>query len=164
MFIVGIRTGLRISEVLSLRWSDVWGQFGVLNEITIQRCNVKRKTAGRRIPVHRDVIVACMQYRSEFSVPPLPDDFVFRSDKGVNQPIGRRQAWNILKQAFQRAGVFGSTGTHCLRKTFAGKMYDLLGHDIVMTQRALGHVSVVSTAQYIAVDEDDVNAAILKAS
>jgi integrase len=50
-----------------------------------------------------------------------------------------------------------------MRKTFANRMYDKLGHDLVKTQRALGHKNINSTVAYLSFREEDIAAAILAA-
>jgi integrase len=55
----------------------------------------------------------------------------------------------------------GKLGTHAMRKTFATKVYTRLQHDLVKTQRALGHRNINSTVSYLSFCEDDVTQAIL---
>ena len=90
-----------------------------------------------------------------------PDTFVFRSRVGCNRSIGRAQAWRVLRRAFARAGLRGNLGTHCMRKTFADRIYDRLGGDLVKLQRALGHRSIVSTASYVSFRKEEIDEAIL---
>jgi site-specific recombinase XerD len=65
--------------------------------------------------------------------------------------------------AYATAGISGKLGTHAMRKTFASRVYELLGHDLVKTQRALGHASINSTVAYLSFAESDIEAAILAA-
>ena len=48
-----------------------------------------------------------------------------------------------------------------MRKTFADRVYERLGGDLVKLQRALGHRSVVSTASYVSFREEEIDEAIL---
>jgi integrase len=48
-----------------------------------------------------------------------------------------------------------------MRKTFADRVYDRLGGDLVKLQRALGHRSIVSTASYVSFREEEIDEAIL---
>jgi integrase len=50
-----------------------------------------------------------------------------------------------------------------MRKTFANRMYEKLNHDLVKTQRALGHAKINSTVQYLSFREEGIDAAILAA-
>ena len=74
----------------------------------------------------------------------------------------RVAAWAMLKRAFQKCGLTGKLGTHCMRKTFAIRVYHNLGKDLIKTQRAMGHASVNSTVSYLSFAESDVDDAILK--
>jgi site-specific recombinase XerD len=48
-----------------------------------------------------------------------------------------------------------------MRKTFARKVHERLGHDLVKTQRALGHKNINSTVAYLSFVEDEIDQAIL---
>jgi site-specific recombinase XerD len=86
---------------------------------------------------------------------------VFRSRKGVNRPISQVQAWRILHEAVTTNELTGKLGTHAMRKTFANRVYQQLNHDLVKTQRAMGHKNIYSTVAYLSFAEDEIDAAIL---
>ena len=68
MFIVGIRTGYRISELLSLRIRDVLRPDGeIMDSVTVARRNVKGKTRGRTVPLHPEAKEALRRLDPEFS-------------------------------------------------------------------------------------------------
>jgi site-specific recombinase XerD len=95
---------------------------------------------------------------------PLTDTEItlaLQSFGGKNRPISRIQAWYILTEAYRTNGLTGKLGTHSLRKTFANKVYEKLGHDLLKTQRALGHKNLDSTLAYLSFREDEIEAAIL---
>jgi integrase len=87
--------------------------------------------------------------------------YVFQSRTGVNQPIGNIQAWKIFREAAITNELTGKLGTHMMRKTFANRLYERLGHDLFKTQKALGHQNVNSTVHYLSVDQHEINQAIL---
>ena len=71
---------------------------------------------------------------------------------------GARDEW----QPTVRANALTDTlGTHAMRKTFAKRVYEGLHHDLVKTQRAMGHRNVNSTVSYLSFREADIDAAIL---
>jgi integrase len=88
---------------------------------------------------------------------------VFKSRTGSNQPTTRIQAWRILQEAFAANELTGKLGTHAMRKTFANRVYEKLNHDLVKSQRALGHANINSTVQYLSFREEEIDAAILAA-
>jgi len=46
-------------------------------------------------------------------------------------------------------------------KTFANRVYHQLNHDLVKTQRAMGHKNINSTVAYLSFVEDEIDQAIL---
>ena len=163
LFLLGVKTGFRISELLALRVRDVSQHGHIVDAITVARRHMKRKSEGLTVVVHADAQVALhvwiTQLRQMISV--TPQTFVFQSRKGTNQPISKVQAWKILHEAVVTNELIGTLGTHMMRKTFANRLYERLGHDLFKTQKALGHQNVNSTVQYLHVDQEEINAAIL---
>ena len=95
------------------------------------------------------------------SSPTSEDSFLFISRKGDNRALSRKQAWAILTKAFKDAKLTGKLGCHATRKTFAAKVHEKLGRDLLKTQQALGHKSPASTEAYLSFDESDITQAIL---
>lgn len=48
-----------------------------------------------------------------------------------------------------------------MRKTFANRVYENLGHDLVKTQRALGHKNINSPVSYLSFRDEEIEDAIL---
>ena len=80
------------------------------------------------------------QYRTLNASRPL---FPSRNGKG-KQRMTRRAAHNVLKDAFEAAGLNGHLATHSLRKSFAQRLYEQTG-DIFAVQEMLGHKNVATT-------------------
>lgn len=157
--IMGLRSGLRISELLSLRVSDV-SQYGkILDRVLVARKHVKGKRESRSVPIHKEAREALARLIEAYGLG--ADDCLFKSQMGRNRAISRCQAWRILKEAFQALELTGKLATHSLRKTFAHKVYAVTGCDIVKTQKALGHKSLDSTSHYLDADAALVDDAIL---
>lgn len=166
LFLLGVRSGFRVSELLSVRLQDVLDAAGaVLTRVYVERRNMKGRTSGRAVVLHpeaRAAIAAWVEELREAGVLQAAAP-LFVSRKGEAHSIGRVQAWRVLRAAYATAGISGKLGTHAMRKTFAGRVYELLGHDLVKTQRALGHASINSTVAYLSFAESDIDAAILAA-
>lgn len=159
LLLLGIKSGFRISELLSLRVKDVFQNGSFVDEVAVARCNMKKKLEGRSVPLHAEAKAALSEWIGSSADPEL---FVFQSRKGLNRAMNRGQAWRILKAAFNKCGLNGKLGTHSMRKTFAKKVYDNTGKDLIATQEALGHRSMNSTAAYLSFDKSKVRDAILK--
>jgi len=161
-FVLGIRTGFRVSELLSLRVADVVNGGEVARFVGVHRRNMKGKSEGRTIPLHDEARAALSAWVAELkNMGAAAESPLFLSREGG--AISRGQAWAIMTGAYRAAGVFGRVGVHGLRKTFAARVYDRTGHDLMQTQRALGHKAITSTAAYLSFADSEVEAAILAA-
>jgi integrase len=176
LFVVGHRTGFRISELLSLRVVDCLEHEKIVDHLTVQRRHMKGgkagKTSSRTVALHPEARAALSVWLEALTkmlkgtLDPMTPVFCSRvRDKatGLRRHISREQAWRILKEAFNSNELAGKLGTHAMRKTFCNRVYDLLKHDLVKTQRAMGHANVNSTVQYLSFREEEIDAAILAA-
>lgn len=163
LFLLGIKSGFRISELLSLKVGDILQADRIVDRVTVARRNMKKRVEGRTVLLHPDAKAALTEWLDELGTDEniTPDTHVFLSRKGENRPVSRVHAWRVLHQAFVDSDLTGKLGTHSMRKTFANKVYDALGHDLIKTQRALGHRSINSTACYLSFREEDIDRAIL---
>lgn len=157
LFIVGIKTGFRISELLSLKVSDVYRNGVVLDRVSVSAKNMKGGVQARSIPLHAET----KPYIAELAKNADSDSPLFKSRKG-NAAIGRLQALHILQTAFNDARLTGKLATHSMRKTFAEMMYRGLKGNLRGVATALGHANINNTVRYLAIDEEEVWAAILK--
>jgi integrase len=162
-FILGLKTGFRIAELLSLRVGDVWQHGRVVDQVTVRRAHMKQQREGRTVPVHPEAKAAPATWLLHLREQPgaTTQTYVFRSRKGINRAITPTQAWRILREACATNELTGKLGTHCMRKTFANKVYRQLGFDLIRTKRALGHQQITNTERYLSFAEADIHAAIL---
>jgi integrase len=172
LFIVGYRTGFRISELLSLKVGDVQQHGKIVDHITVQRRHMKKKTEGRTVPLHPEgraalsVWLEALATMLKATLDPQTPVFCSRvrdSTTGLRRAISREQAWRILKEAFGSHELTGKLGTHVMRKTFANRMYEKLNRDLVKVQRAMGPRNINSTVAYLSFREEDIADAILAA-
>ncbi|MHB9108216.1 MAG: tyrosine-type recombinase/integrase [Armatimonadota bacterium] len=163
LFLLGVKSGFRISELLSLRLRDVVQAGRIVERVTVERRNMKKKLEGRTVLLHPEARAALAAWLEELGrhAELTGETFVFQSRKGGNRPITRVQAYRILHEACDACELTGKLGTHSMRKTFANKVYDALDNDLVKTQRALGHRNVNSTVQYLSFREEEIDEAIL---
>lgn len=160
LFLLGCKTGYRVSELISLRIGDVVQAGRVVDAVYVARGAMKGQVEGRAVPLNPVAKQAIRSLLHELRGA-SDDSFLFRSRKGANEPISRFQAHRVLKAACCRAGLTGKLGTHTMRKTFANKVYDRLGGDLVKVQRAMGHRNINSTVAYLSFRQEDIDEAIL---
>lgn len=168
LFELGIETGFRITELLSVR---LGGRYGLLQEgkigrtLKVQRKRMKRSREGRTIyltPRAKQVIRPLLPVLRAAGTC-LSEHFVFQGTKPGNTPLVVSTAWRIIRNGAERAGVTPErVGTHSLRKTFARRYYGWLLERarkgaIVDPMRelmkALGQKSIEATEAYL--DWDD---------
>jgi integrase len=154
---------------------DVLQHGKIADAITVQRRNMKGgktgKTSSRTVRLHPEakaslsVWLEVLAKRLKGTLDPQTPVFCSRvhGDNGTLRAISRVQAWRLLQEAYQSNELPGKLGTHAMRKTFANRMYEHLNHDLVKTQRALGHANINSTVQYLSFREEEIDAAILAA-
>lgn len=166
LFVLGLKTGFRLSELLSLTIRDVYSDNQVLNRVRVERRNTKGKVKSREVALHPMAKAALMELLSTAVSGTVPVQNtaapLFLSRNGEQKPLSRIQAHKILKEAYSKAGLKGNgLASHCMRKSFAKKVYEALNHDLVATQRALGHADIGSTICYLSPEQDEIDAAIL---
>ena len=165
LFMIGVSTGGRISELLSLRVGDVYQNNKPVSDLLYSKSIVKGGEVSRSVPVNADgrkAIDALVNwhrehYRSVASKRPL---FPSRHNSGT-VPMHRQTAHAILKTAFIEAGLNGHIATHSLRKSFAQRLYEATG-DIFAVQEMLGHRNVSTTQKYLGVNYSSIKKAVEK--
>ena len=163
LFMLGVSTGGRISELLSLRIGDVYQNGKPVTDLLYDKSIVKGGEVSRAVPVNTDGTLAIQQlidwhrarYKTLAKRRPL---FPSRNGQG-KKPLSRRKAHDVLKSAFMEAGLNGHLATHSLRKSFAQRLYEQTG-DIFAVQEMLGHKSVAMTQKYLGVNYKTVRDAI----
>jgi integrase len=162
-YALGLKSGFRISELLSLRIGDVWQHGHTVDRVTVARRHMKKRLESRTIVLHPDARAALEVWPTlqKSAAPLLASLYLFRSRQGVNRPISRVQAWRIFEEAYTTNGFTGKLGTHALRKTFADRIYERLDHDLVKSQQALGHKNINSTVSYFGFRQEDIDQAML---
>jgi len=143
LLVLGVNAGLRISDLLALRWKDLRAESFRVKE---------RKTGkGRRVVINESMRAAIDLI--EDNQP--GDDFVFASESNRSKgtPWTREYAWRILKEYAEKAGIRTAFGTHTLRKTFGFALYQA-GHPVEYIQKLLNHSSPAITLRYIGIEQE----------
>jgi len=168
---VGMNTGFRATELLSLNVGDVWQDGRIRATVTVARRCLKggrgrrrKAISSRTVPLNDAAVAALQKYLfSRFgSGPVAPQEPLFPS-RFHGLRLTRWGLNRLVKEVVAQAGVgsSGQFGTHSLRKTFAKKIYAATGNDINLTRAVLGHAQVGTTQRYLEVDDEDVSRAIL---
>lgn len=144
----GVYTGLRISDVRLFRVADALKRTYNIRE---------KKTGKQKIYEWNPYLWNELQ---EYIKGKNPNEFLFKSRKGFNQPISRVRAYQIIKKAGTACGI-DNIGTHSLRKTFGYHMYKKT-KDVAMLMDIFNHSSPEITLRYIGVSTEKSNNSMKK--
>ncbi len=140
-------SGLRVSELVTLRLEDVNLESGVL------LC-LGKGSKQRLIPVGGKALEAMEKYLTKGRTAILKGralDVIFVSRLG--KKLSRQSAWKIIKQYARKAGVKKNIKPHTMRHTFATHLLEH-GADLRSVQEMLGHSDISTTQIYTHVDKD----------
>ena len=163
LFMLGVSTGGRISELLSLQIGDVYQNKRPVTDLLFDKSVVKGGEVSRAVPVNSDgrhAIEDLIGWHGERYQNAEKDRPLFPSRNGQGEKrMSRRTAHDVLKSAFETAGLNGHLATHSLRKSFAQRLYNRTG-DIFAVQEMLGHKSVSTTQEYLGVNYANIKEAV----
>lgn len=153
LFVTGINTGLRISDILTLKVSDVKDQY----HIAIREGKTQKQKWVRITPHLRREFNEYVKGRES-------DEYLFQSRQrnkdGEHQPIGRSMAYQILNEAARHYNL-KNIGTHTMRKTFGYHFYQQQ-KDVAMLQHLFNHADPMITKRYIGINQDNMDKAMTK--
>lgn len=156
LIIMGTSTALRISDLLRLRWSDVYDELHSTfrTHITI----IEKKTKKTKtIALNKQVLQALRLY-----FPNRRGDFIFVSNRKEGNAISRVQAWRIIHAAVVAVGVEGKISCHSLRKTWGYHAWTSKEVSPVVIMHIYNHSNYEVTRRYLGVAQDDLDRAYLR--
>ena len=111
LFMLGVSTGGRISELLGLRFEDVYQNKKPVSDLLYTKRIVKGGEVSRAVPVNidgRDAITALIHWHRETYATLAPTRPLFPSrNKNRTVAMNRQTAHEMLKEAFMTAGLNG---------------------------------------------------------
>ena len=135
-------TGLRVSELISLKFSNV----------DIEECFVKIFGKGnkeRLVPFGQKAQLYLKRYLRVRKN--TKSEYIFLTR--LNKPISRIEFWRQLKQIAIKAGIMKNITPHTLRHSFATHLLTG-GADIRFVQEMLGHSSISTTQIYTHISQE----------
>lgn len=147
MFVFGINTGLRVSDIVPLKVKDVKNKQHIVKKETKTK-KIKRFYLNNTL---REEIATYIQGMND-------EDYLFPSRKG-DKNISTTQAYRSLVKA---AGMLDrdDIGTHTMRKTFGYHHYKR-NKDVATLQTLFNHSAPSITLRYIGITDDEVEATLI---
>lgn len=160
LFVVGINSALRISDLLQLRIRHFMDEHKHIR----RRFAIKEEKRGKRqeVVINDSIREALDEYLSAYpGITDGPDNYVFFNSKAnsFREPIKRGQAWNFITSICQNVGLRGDYGTHSLRKTW-GYHARMNGVDLALIMYKLNHASLAYTKRYLGITDDELEAVV----
>lgn len=144
---IGIKTGLRISDILNLKVSDVKNK--TRTEI------IEIKTGKKRTLHLKSLTSSIIEYLNEEYN--SQSEWLFPSPTDCSRHLASQQYYKILQKVADNLGL-DYIGTHTLRKTFSYFFLKQNKGDIVTLMKILNHSSQAITLRYAGIEEEDIQA------
>ncbi len=139
-------SGLRVSELLDLKISDIHMNMGYIDVIG-------KGNKERIVPIGYEAIDSMRKYiidaRPELCK--IKSDFLFVNYQG--NPISRQGFFKVLKTQAKEAGITKEISPHKLRHSFATHLLEN-GVDLRMIQELLGHEDISTTQIYTQINAE----------
>lgn len=149
LFVTGINTSLRASDLLTIRNSDIDWKRGEL------RLREKKTGKKQHIYLSAGVLTAIQAIRKD------GDQYLFRSEK-TGKPLTVSALNNLVKLWCFRAGIDINAGSHTLRKTFCRLHWDIHKTPIEILSQMMNHSSPRVTYRYMGIIPEDYKNVYLK--
>jgi len=146
-----VNTALRISDILSLKWGNVYnletGTFREHLELTEQKTH-----KHTMIALNHAAISGLDTYRK--SLPYIHEEQYIFTGKLRDTPICREQAFRIIKDACHELNLPEHISCHSLRKTFGYHAWSA-GANPALLVSIYNHSSFDVTKRYLGIEQDD---------
>lgn len=141
-------SGLRVTELIELRISNIYDDVGFLRIIG-------KGNKERLVPTGREALKHMKLYKDHVRVhqdiKKGNEDYLFLNLRGSR--ISRISVFNIIKDLALKAGIKKSISPHTFRHSFATHLIEG-GADLRAVQEMLGHESITTTEIYTHLDRD----------
>jgi len=136
--------GLRVSELVNLRLTDIHQEEGYINV-------TGKGNKQRLVPIGDQALKAIDFYKqSRNGLPAIYDqNILFLNRRG--RKLTRAMIFHIIKNLASKAGITKTISPHTFRHSFATHMIEA-GADLRAVQEMLGHESILTTEIYTHID------------
>ncbi len=161
MVVVGLNTSLRISDILSLKWKDV---YNFKDQKYRRHMNLIEQKTGKSsiIALNQSAVEALDIYRCALGKI-TPELYIFKSRVGENRPISRNRAFHIIKTASEEIGFESNIACHSLRKTFGYQAWKQ-GVPPALLMSIYNHSSYEITKRYLGISQDERDSVFMEIS
>jgi len=147
--------GLRVSELINLKISDLHFKEGIL--LVTGKGN-KQRLIPVGEPTKKQITIYLSQIRHTLPISKQDSDVVFLNRRGSK--LSRQMIFYIVKKQLEISGIRKNISPHSFRHSFATHLVQN-GADLRVVQELLGHVSIITTEIYTHLNTEDLRKAII---
>lgn len=155
-FCIGVFSGFRVSDLLELKWQDIFEADGKTYR---DRVGIVEKKTGKVKQLYTTEAsrVYIDEYVKAFSPDTTSNTYLFTNRQGKR--LNRQTIDNFIKEAACACGLKGSYSTHSVRKTYAYQYYTIMTANgdifaLAEIQRMLNHRNTDTTLRYLGIDKE----------
>lgn len=147
----GLHTALRISDILQLRWSEI---YDFEKGCYLGHIHLKEKKTGKEttIALNSELVAALEEYRAQRR--PSGEDYIFTKSTNYQAPLCRSQAYRIVRHAAEATLQEPNISCHSLRKTFGYHAWKQ-GTPPALLMDIYNHSSYGVTKKYLGISQDE---------
>ncbi|KZU17824.1 site-specific integrase (plasmid) [Lactiplantibacillus plantarum] len=149
IFQVGKATLLRVSDVMRLRWTDVFNENGTVRQNAFIH---DKKTGKANLLYLKPIQTDLSTYQTWYQEQKLHSTWLFPSTQHPDRHITEKQFYKIMSKTGDLLGI-NYLGTHTMRKTGAYRVYTQSNYNIGLVMNLLNHSSEAMTLTYLGLDQ-----------
>lgn len=149
IFQVGKTTLLRVSDVMRLRWADVFNENGTVRQNAFIH---DKKTGKANLLYLKPIQTDLLTYQAWYQKQKLHSTWLFPSTQHPDRHITEKQFYKIMSKTGDLLGI-NYLGTHTMRKTGAYRVYTQSNYNIGLVMNLLNHSSEAMTLTYLGLDQ-----------
>lgn len=151
MIVIGLNVPIRISDILKLKWNDVYNskQDSYYKHLKIE----EKKTGKMNILALNDTVLDALELLKKDLAYFQENQYIFSASAHMDKPLNRVSAYLIIKHAADDLG-FENIGCHSLRKTFGYHAWKN-GVHLAVIMSIYNHTSIMVTKRYLGIEQED---------
>lgn len=150
LIVFGMNVPIRISDILGLRWRDVFNfeSRSFKKHIIVVEAKTGKKNC---LTLNKCVIEALGKFKDAEVC--KENDYIFRATMHSTTPLNRVSVYTIIKKAANELEL-DNIGCHSLRKTFGYHAWKQ-GVHLALIMSIYNHSSIQVTKRYLGIEQDD---------
>lgn len=158
LIVLSLNTALRISDVLALKWDDI---YNFDSRKVVKHLRIIEKKTGKRsvIVLNNHASGALRLYIKERN--PVRGEYVFSRSTNHSVPLNRTQAYRIIRKAADETIHIPNISCHSMRKTFGYYAWKH-GTPPALLMDIYNHSSYSHTKRYLGIAQDERDSVFLE--